>query len=594
VTTLPEGSGPVARADGLLPGETTRPLTLARMSAIVRRQGWLALACVILALAGAEAYAHSKPAQYSASAVVTIAGPGETSSSNGTYTPPAGPDPASEVSAPQVESAAARAAHLAPGSVTLSVVPNDTYTEVAVTAGAPSGAAAVAAANAAARVFVTDRRAALRREASSLDPQLGYLRSQISTLSRIPGAVSSGGGTTTSGLAAQLSVLTTQYQDLYGQQLLMILTAQTLRVSDPASGAVGDASSLNGHLLEIALGAGLLIGVGVGLAREQVDDRIRPGYGVSELAPYPLLAELPRRRSIARGALLGTGTDLGFEEPVRSLRTALQLVGVGRQRRVVLVCSPGHAEGASTVAANLAVSWASAGLSTVLVGADLRRPSPLPSTLTAGGERGLSDVLLAAHGAAAPAGAMSDGAMSDGSMSDDVASDGAASHRVVSDGVGSGGPPIAGLTSNVLDAVAATSVPGLSVLGTGGAGPPAAELYGSPALAQVLRALREHFAVVVLDGPPVLDSSDARLLADAADATVLVVAERRGRVRQAREALQLLAGTSTTVLGVVVDHVGRALPWRSARRRQRAAGRNRRGGPSGAQHQARPRVGAEA
>jgi len=580
VTTASEGSDSVARTDGMLPGEATRPLTLSRMGAILRRQGWLVLACVILALAGAEAYAHSKPDQYSASAVVAIAGPGETSSSNGTYTSPPGPAPASEVAAPRVEAAAASAARLAPGSVTLSAVPNDTYTEVAVTAGAPSARAAVAAANAAARVFVTDRRAALRREASSLDPQLGYLRSQIGTLSRIPGAVSSGGGgTATSGLAAQLSVLTTQYQNLYGQQLVMTLMAQTVGVTDPASGAAGDGSGLSGHLLEIALGAALLIGVGVGLAREQVDDRIRPGYGVSELAPYPLLAELPRRRSIARGVLFGSGTDPGFEEPVRSLRTALQLVGVGRQRRVVLVCSPGHEEGASTVATNLAVSWASAGLSTVLVGADLHRPAPFPVALTAGGQRGLSDVLLAAHGGAAPDGAVSDVAESDGA---------------VFDGVGSAGPSVASLAGTVLDAVGTTSVPGLSVLGTGGAGPSAAELYGSPALVQVLRGLREHFAVVVLDSPPVLDSSDARLLAHAADATVLVVAQRRGRVRQAREALNLLAGTSAPVLGVVVDHVGRSLPWGSARRRRRARDRGSLGGPTGARHLAGQRVGAEA
>jgi len=121
------------------------------------------------------------------------------------------------------------------------------------------------------------------------------------------------------------------------------------------------------------------------------------------------------------------------------------------------------------------------------------------------------------------------------------------------------------LTSAVLGAVVGTSVSGLSVLGAGSAGPPAAELYGSPALTHVLGRLQERFAVTVIDGPPVLESSDARLLARAADGIVLVVAERRGRIGQAREALQLLAGTSTPVVGVVLDHIGRTRLWPSAR-----------------------------
>lgn len=129
-----------------------------------------------------------------------------------------------------------------------------------------------------------------------------------------------------------------------------------------------------------------------------------------------------------------------------------------------------------------------------------------------------------------------------------------------------------GLTSAVLGAVVGTSVSGLSVLGAGSAGPPAAELYGSPALTQVLSRLQERFAVTVIDGPPVLESSDARLLARAADGIVLVVAERRGRVGQARDALQLLAGTSTPVVGVVLDHVGRTPLWSSARSNRSVGG----------------------
>ncbi len=72
-------------------------------------------------------------------------------------------------------------------------------------------------------------------------------------------------------------------------------------------------------------------------------------------------------------------TNLAFAEPAETLRT-------------LVVAAPGPGEGASTVAANLAVVTAQAGTRVVLVDADLRRPAQ-HALFGVANERGLSTVL---------------------------------------------------------------------------------------------------------------------------------------------------------------------------------------------------------
>ena len=61
-------------------------------------------------------------------------------------------------------------------------------------------------------------------------------------------------------------------------------------------------------------------------------------------------------------------------EAFRQLRTNLQFVDVDRPLRSVVVTSPSAEEGKSTTSCNLAITLAQAGLRTILVEADLRRP----------------------------------------------------------------------------------------------------------------------------------------------------------------------------------------------------------------------------
>ena len=80
-------------------------------------------------------------------------------------------------------------------------------------------------------------------------------------------------------------------------------------------------------------------------------------------------------------------------EAYRTLRTNIMFAGVEKPVRTLLVTSPVPDEGKSTTLANLAVTLAQSGHKTILVDADLRRPSQ-HALWGISNDRGLTSVML--------------------------------------------------------------------------------------------------------------------------------------------------------------------------------------------------------
>lgn len=126
----------------------------------------------------------------------------------------------------------------------------------------------------------------------------------------------------------------------------------------------------------LALGpaVGLLAGYAVVIVRRALDRHVRTSAEAEELTGAGTLGVIPESAELARG--VPVATDLGpAGEAMRHLRTNLRFVSVDRPPRSIVISSANPGEGKSTIAANLAVMLADAGHSTVLIDADLRRPT---------------------------------------------------------------------------------------------------------------------------------------------------------------------------------------------------------------------------
>lgn len=260
----------------------------------------------------------------------------------------------------------------------------------------------------------------------------------------------------------------------------------------------------------IALFAGLVLGVGVAVLREHLDDSLKTKEDVERVVPdVPVLGLIPHLPGWKdrKSAMVISITDpkSPAAEAYRSVRTSVQFLGLESPLRTLQVTSPSAAEGKSTTIANLAVAVAGAGLRVVVVDADLRRPR-LHRFFGLQHDVGLTSVLLG--------------------------------HATLVDAV-----------QKVPD------VPGLYLLASGPVPPNPSEVLASSRCAARLQELGESCDLVLVDCPPVLPVTDASVLASYVDGTLLVVSPTETERRQLRRAMEMLGHVNAPIRGVVFNSV---------------------------------------
>jgi capsular exopolysaccharide synthesis family protein len=132
-----------------------------------------------------------------------------------------------------------------------------------------------------------------------------------------------------------------------------------------------------------------LLAFGAAIVSDLVDDTIRDPEEIASSLRTEVVGTLPTVRSLRGRAnalasaehsleLAPAGRDTsmsGYEEAIRTLRNSILLTDFDQRIRSVLVTSASPSEGKSTVAAHLAAAHAQKNHRTLLIDADLRRPS---------------------------------------------------------------------------------------------------------------------------------------------------------------------------------------------------------------------------
>jgi capsular exopolysaccharide synthesis family protein len=264
-------------------------------------------------------------------------------------------------------------------------------------------------------------------------------------------------------------------------------------------------------LLAIALG--ILVGVGVAVLLDRLDDSVRSPDEISEQLNLTMLGMIPGiklEHDPEPGAVMMERlvTHANPRSPVaesyRSLRTNLAFARARQNIKTLVLTSPGPADGKSTTVANLAITFAQQGQRTLLIDGDLRR-AVLDKTFSVPRSPGLTEVIVG--------------------------------------------------EAELEQAVNGTDVPNLFVLGSGQFPPNPSELLGSTAMANVIRDAREQFDVVLFDSPPLLAVTDAAVLSTMVDGTILVVRMGATARQAVRRALGQLHAVHARVLGAVMNDV---------------------------------------
>lgn len=256
--------------------------------------------------------------------------------------------------------------------------------------------------------------------------------------------------------------------------------------------------------LNLAIGLLLGLGVGVGAAylRDQLNTTIKSVSDIETITGAVPLGVVPLDRNAAAQPLAEASDASGRAEAYRSLRTNLQFTNVDEPPRVVVVTSSLPGEGKSTTACNLALTLALNGASTVLVGADLRKPT-LGNYLGISNAVGLTNVL-------------------------------AGQYR--------------------LPEVLVPFMRGkLAVLPSGPTPPNPSELLDSAQMRKILTVLSDKFEYVVIDAPPVLPVTDGALLAAMADGALVVTRHGKTTLDNLRRTLQALTIVNAKVLGTAIN-----------------------------------------
>ncbi len=290
-------------------------------------------------------------------------------------------------------------------------------------------------------------------------------------------------------------------EQLEGKRLAEEAKGGSAYILDRATRATSTSPSISRGLLFAGF-LGLVAGIALALVLEALDDTIHTPDDITREFDLPFIGMVPLLETGAEELITMSAPKSPPAEAYRTLRSNINFSLLESPAKLFLVTSAGSGEGKTVTATNLAVVFAQAGQSVIIIDTDLRRPA-LHRMLHGDSSRGLTNVLV---GEAA-----------------------------------------------ISDILQETSVEGLRFISSGPLPPNPAEMLDSAPMERFINEVGDHADVVIFDSPPAIVLTDAVVLSSKIERTILV-AESGQVTREAfNEAIRLVRNARGNLLGVILN-----------------------------------------
>jgi polysaccharide biosynthesis transport protein len=369
-----------------------------------------------------------------------------------------------------------------------------------------------------------DRRAFIEQQLDKLEEQISATEEEILAKQEALGELFSAREiadteTEIAGLQTKLRTLQSTYAGLLAgttEDAVNILS-----VIEPASFPTRPIGPGKEITILTATAIAFALASGAAYLLEYLDDSIKTPQQVSRQFGLPVVGTIARFENHGESSLIMSHAPRSPEaEGFRGLRTAIQFVLDSDNAKSILLTSPHQTEGKSLIAANLALAMAQAGQRTLLIDADLHRPTQ-HKLFAVDNTHGLSTVLC---------------------------------QRELLEQVEPEELPLPEFLTN--DFITGnTGEKKLSVMTSGPIQPNATELLGRGAVRKLLNLVAKEYDIVIVDTPPVLALSDAATLSSQVDFVFVLARAERTRRADLRNALDHLEGVGANVGGIIINEL---------------------------------------
>jgi len=308
---------------------------------------------------------------------------------------------------------------------------------------------------------------------------------------------------------------------------------------------------------------GLVLGIGLAFLRNHFDNTypsLEDVHRELEALPTPVsfLGVIPAMEETEEqrvGLMTYDAPNRGPAEAFRIVRTKLQFMDAEKPPQILLVTSSTQSEGKTTIASNLAITFAQMEKKVIIVDADLRRPALHKiysgALATTSNETTLSDENEVHQNAPSSLDGQStnlpDETSSDVSLmiADDIRKPGLSELLLMMNEK----EPIEALKEVVRE----TEVENLYLLTSGTIPPNPSELLNAERMKEFIRLLEQEYDYVIIDSPPVRHVADPVILSTLVDCVIYVADIVKTKKPDIRYGLEAISDSSANNIGMICN-----------------------------------------